>query len=175
MVCCSLGCIRISLGSENLLAPAARSCAQTCTLTCLAARSQVGLTCSRIGVRAGRPERQDPSRGTPPSPRRQQGMRVTGSEDLCVQDLGLRSRELLQRQVRRPACSHCCSCRLAEAQESLTRAPSRVSSATACYHYHMPPCMQAGRLQPHLWGLIVHFPVMCSAARPPTPHTDCLS
>jgi hypothetical protein len=42
---------------------------------------------------------------------------VTGSEDLCVQDLGLRSRELLQRQVRRPACSHCCSCRLAEAQE----------------------------------------------------------
>ena len=52
---------------ENLLVPAARSCAQTCTLTCLAARSQVGLTCSRIGVRAGRPGRKDLSRGTPPS------------------------------------------------------------------------------------------------------------
>lgn len=38
---------------STLLAPAARSCAQTCTLTCLAARSQVRLTSSRIGVRAG--------------------------------------------------------------------------------------------------------------------------
>ncbi|EIE22004.1 hypothetical protein COCSUDRAFT_33614, partial [Coccomyxa subellipsoidea C-169] len=31
-------------------------------------------------------------------PRQQQRMRVTACEDLCVQDLGLRSRELLQQQ-----------------------------------------------------------------------------
>ena len=174
MVCCSLGCIRISLGSENLLAPAARSCAQTCTLTCLAARSQVGLTCSRIGVRAGRPGRNDLNRGTPPSTAAEAHARDSLRGPLCPGSGATQPRAAAAAGA--PAgLLPICSCRLAEAQESLTRASYRDSSATACYHYHMPPCMQAGRLQPHLWGLIVHFPVMCSAARLPTPHTDCLS